>query len=445
MLRKIDKMELLKHVVFIVCVGIVSALTSIILCLCVNFAYHVNQTFAWTLFFLPLLGVLSLVLYKAFKLPYNYSTDTLVEQMRNDDVVSPMLAPGIIVGTCLTILGGGAVGKESSAFQAGASVSETLGRVFKLKNCFVDKQDRELYGYAALMGMSATFSALFFAPLGAVFMVLELTRFRKLSLPRFIAMIASAAIAASIAYPFGIGDIISRVTIPTITGELAFYTIIAGMVCGVFGGIFGRALRFTRKVLNTHVKKPYITVVISGLVIVCLVYFLDLRAFEGSGMNLLERALDGSIGTYDFAIKAGLVFLALAFGFKGGEIMPTLAIGGLLGCTLGQLMDIDPAFMSALGVIGFYVGMSRCPIAGFFLGCEVFGWAIAPFLAIIVICAVMGNWDYGYYGHGLIYEVRKELAQRHADAAAAKASSASAANMAASGQDEDIKQRSSEN
>ena len=108
-------------------------------------------------------------------------------------------------------------------------------------------------------------------------------------------------------------------------------------------------------------------------------------------------------------------------------------------------MGIDPAFMSALGVIGFYVGMSRCPIAGFFLGCEVFGWAIAPFLAIIVICAVMGNWDYGYYGHGLIYEVRKELAQRHADAAAAKAGSASATNMAAIGQDEDIKQRSSEN
>lgn len=116
MLRKIDKLELLKHIVFIVCVGIVSAFTSIVLCLCVNFAYHVNQTFAWTLFFLPLLGVLSLALYKAFKLPYDYSTDTLVEQMRNNDVVSPALAPGIIVGTCLTILGGGAVGKESSAF-----------------------------------------------------------------------------------------------------------------------------------------------------------------------------------------------------------------------------------------------------------------------------------------------------------------------------------------
>ena len=31
MLRKIDKLELLKHIVFIVCVGIVSAFTSIVL------------------------------------------------------------------------------------------------------------------------------------------------------------------------------------------------------------------------------------------------------------------------------------------------------------------------------------------------------------------------------------------------------------------------------
>lgn len=85
--HKIDKVELLKHLAFIVCVGIISACVSIILCLCVNFAYHINQTYAWTLFLLPLLGVLSLALYKALKLPYDYSTDTLVDQMRENDVV----------------------------------------------------------------------------------------------------------------------------------------------------------------------------------------------------------------------------------------------------------------------------------------------------------------------------------------------------------------------
>lgn len=77
-----------------------------------------------------------------------------------------------------------------------------------------------------------------------------------------------------------------------------------------------------------------------------------------------------------------------------------------------------PAFAGALGVITFYVGMSRCPIAGFFLGCEVFGWGIAPFLAIGVICALVGNRDYGYYGHGLLAEAHRQLAARHAAASA---------------------------
>lgn len=105
--------------------------------------------------------------------------------------------------------------------------------------------------------------------------------------------------------------------------------------------LFGRALRFTRKLLKAHFNKPYVTVIVSSLVIVCLVYAFGLYDFEGSGMNLLKHALAGSIGTYDFAIKAGLVFMALAFGLKGGEIMPTLAIGGLTGCSVGQLIGID--------------------------------------------------------------------------------------------------------
>lgn len=407
MLADIDKIELLKHIAFIVVVGVISAFASIVLCLCVQFAYHLNQTYAWTLFLLPLLGCAGLGLYKLFKLPYSYGTETLVDQMRENDIVSPTLAPGILLGTCLSILGGGAVGKESGAFQMGASLSETVGRLFKLKNILISKQDAPLYGYAAIMGMGACFSALFFAPLGATFMVLELSHYNNLSIPRFIAMLASAAIAAAIATFFGIGDIIPKVAIPEVTAKLALYCILAGIVCGVLGGIFGRALRLIRQFLNTRVKHPYIVVVLAGIVIVCLIYCCDLWRFEGSGMNLLRVALDGSIGLGDFAIKAGLVLLALGFGFKGGEIMPTLAIGGLLGCALGEVAAIDPAFSTALGVIAFYVGMSRCPLAGFFLGCEVFGWAMAPFLAVAVIFASSGNRDLGFYGDGVSTVARK--------------------------------------
>ena len=400
----IDKKQILPNLAFIIVVGIASAFTSIILCLCVNAAYHISQQAAWTVFFLPLLGIISLAFYKAMKLPYDYSTDDLVMAMRENKPVSPTLAPGILVGTCLTTLGGGAVGKESSAFQMGASIGEMLSRAFKLKNLFTNKTDRNVYGYAALMGMAATFSALFFAPLGAVFLVFELTRFKTFSPARFVALIAASFIAAAIAYPFGIGDIIPRVPIPSITPELMLQVVLIGTLGGVLGRFFGGGLRTARAWQREKIRHPYISVALVGIAIAIIVMVFSLQNFEGGGMNLLKQAAAGSIGTWDFAIKAALVFLALASGFKGGEIMPTLVIGGLLGCSLGQLVSIDPSFATAIGVMTFFAGMSRCPIAAFFLGFEVFGIEIIPYLLVGIAFAYFGSRDIGYYGKGVRLE-----------------------------------------
>lgn len=409
----IDKKQILLNLAFIVAVGIVSAFTSIVLCLCVNAAYHISQQAAWTVFFLPVLGIISLAFYKAMKLPYDYSTDDLVMQMRENKPVSPTLAPAILVGTCLTTLGGGAVGKESSAFQMGASIGEVLCRVFKLKNLFVNKTDRNVYGYAALMGMSATFSALFFAPLGAVFLVFELTRFKTFSPARFIALVASAFIAAAIAYPFGIGDIIPRVSIPSITPELMLQVVLIGTLGGILGRFFGGSLRAVRAWQRKKIRHPYISVALVGVAIAILVMVFSLQTFEGGGMNLLKQAAAGSIGTWDFAIKAALVFLALASGFKGGEIMPTLVIGGLLGCSLGQLVGIDASFATAIGVMTFFAGMSRCPIAAFFLGFEVFGIEIIPYLIVGIAFAYFGSHDIGYYGRGVRLEAHNTRARKN--------------------------------
>ncbi|MBS6247809.1 MAG: chloride channel protein [Eggerthella sp.] len=400
-LSNIDKKQLALHVFFICLVGVVSAFTSIVLCICVNTSYRLNQEYSWLVFLLPVLGIVTLAFYKAMKLSYFYSTDDMVMEMRENKPVSPTLAPAILVGTCLSTLGGGAVGKESSAFQMGASIGETLSRAFKLKNVFKNKQDRNVYGYAALMGMSATFSALFFAPLGAVFLVFELTHFKTFSPARFIALLVSAFIAASIAYPFGIGDIIPRVAIPGVTPDLMLQVVLIGTLGGILGRFFGASLAAVRAWERKRLNHPYLSVLVVGIGITILVVAFGLQSFEGGGMNLLKQAASGSIGTWDFAIKAGLVFLALGSGFKGGEIMPTLVIGGLLGCSLGQLINVDPAFATAIGVMTFFAGMTRCPIAAFFLGFEVFGVEIIPFLAVSLIFAYGASHDSGYYGKGI--------------------------------------------
>lgn len=324
-LSNIDKKQLALHVFFICLVGVVSAFTSIVLCICVNTSYRLNQEYSWLVFLLPVLGIVTLAFYKAMKLSYFYSTDDMVMEMRENKPVSPTLAPAILVGTCLSTLGGGAVGKESSAFQMGASI----------------------------------------------------------------------------AYPFGIGDIIPRVAVPGVTPDLMLQVVLIGTLGGILGRFFGASLAAVRAWERKRLNHPYLSVFVVGIGITILVVAFGLQSFEGGGMNLLKQAASGSIGTWDFAIKAGLVFLALGSGFKGGEIMPTLVIGGLLGCSLGQLINVDPAFATAIGVMTFFAGMTRCPIAAFFLGFEVFGVEIIPFLAVSLIFAYGASHDSGYYGKGI--------------------------------------------
>lgn len=228
-----------------------------------------------------MLGIVTLAFYKCEKLSYFYSTDDMVMEMRENKPVSPTLAPAILVGTCLSTLGGGAVGKESSAFQMGASIGETLSRAFKLKNVFKDKQDRNVYGYAALMGMSATFSALFFAPLGAVFLVFELTHFKTFSPARFIALLVSAFIAASIAYPFGIGDIIPRVAIPGVTLILCCRSCSSARSVASWGASSAQASPRCAHGERKRLNHPYLSVLVVGIGITILVVAFGLRLRGG--------------------------------------------------------------------------------------------------------------------------------------------------------------------
>ena len=48
-LSNIDKKQLALHVFFICLVGVVSAFTSIVLCICVNTSYRLNQEYSWLL------------------------------------------------------------------------------------------------------------------------------------------------------------------------------------------------------------------------------------------------------------------------------------------------------------------------------------------------------------------------------------------------------------
>lgn len=113
----LDFSQVARHLGFALAAGVVGAAASIVLSIAVDFAGRLSARFAWILLVLPVLGMLSVLLYRALRLPAHLATDTMVDRLRRNDLVPPSLAPGILAGTFLTVLGGGSVGKEAAALQ----------------------------------------------------------------------------------------------------------------------------------------------------------------------------------------------------------------------------------------------------------------------------------------------------------------------------------------
>ena len=396
---RVDFGQLVRHVAFALVVGAAGAAASIVLTLAVNFAGDVSGRYPWLLLALPLFGLASIGLYRLLRLPVNLATDDVIDEFRANERISGGVAPGILAGTCLTVLGGGSAGMESAALQMGASVGSVLGRPFKLapvwhRGRFIPN------GYPAALGMAAAFSALFFAPLGSTMFVLELARFDR-AVARHVPTLLVATFAAYlIASAVRIGDIIPTVELPEPSWAVAAQCLLVGLCCAVGGTAFAWALRALRRFVRNRAGGPMLAIVAGGFLFAGLVLAFGWQAFEGTGKSLLSGALAGNAAPFDFAIKALLTVLALGFGFKGGEIMPMFTIGALLGCALGHATGVPAGFSAALGMAAFFAAASRCPLAALLMGAEIFGWAALPFLLGSVGAAYAGSLDVGVFGRG---------------------------------------------
>lgn len=409
----IDVDQIVRHVGFALVVGVACGLASVALCICVGWAYDVFCSFPWLIWTLPIMGILQIIAYRFLKLAPNMTTHSVIDTMRSNQKVSYALAPGILLTTCMSIVSGGSVGKEAGALQIGASLGSLISRPFHIKHVFrkekMSKEDEPLNNYVAGCGMAACFAALFFAPLGSCMFVLELTRFKRDIVHHVPTILLACFVAYLVASFIGIGDIITKVALPEMDWHVVGQCIVIGVAAAFAGSLFGFFIKFTQNVTQAIKRNYFLWVIVGGIIFAILVTVLGWDRFTGTGGVNLNLALEGQFGAWDFLIKALLTFICLGFWFKGGEIMPSFCIGGLLGASCSYMTGGDAMFGAAIGVLTFFAAFSRCPLAAFLMGCEIFGWTAAPFLAIAIFVAFMFGYPVGMYGDGVDKIVTKHL------------------------------------
>ena len=120
---------------------------------------------SYIIYFLPIGGLVIVLLYRLFKEQNVDGTNYVIRSIRTDGKVPFGMAPAILSGTVITHLLGGSAGREGAALQLGGSLGSTLGKLFRL-------DDKDMH-VMVLCGMSAVFAALFGTPLTATIFALE--------------------------------------------------------------------------------------------------------------------------------------------------------------------------------------------------------------------------------------------------------------------------------
>lgn len=355
----------------------------------VIYAQRLFKTHSFLLYLMPVAGVLIVLLHQMFHELGNRGTNLILESISSDERIPMATLPCIFISTILSQAVGASAGKEGAALQIGGCIGNYFGDVFHM-----DERDKKVM---IMSGMSGCFGAIFGTPLAAAMFGIEVISIGVAYYAALVPCVFASFIGAQISGALGLhGESFLILHIPEFSLVPALYTVGLGLTCALLSVCFCILLHETQHLYKNKIGNVYVRILVAAGLSIALALIFG-RDYCGAGFNLVEKAVDGESAYLGFLLKMIFTAVALGGGFKGGEIVPTLAVGASFGCTFGLLTDFEPSLCAAAGMLATFVGVTNCPIATMFLGFELFGFEAMPYFAVAVAISFTLSGYYGLY------------------------------------------------
>ena len=355
----------------------------------VIYAQRLFKTHSFMLYLMPVAGVLIVLLHQMFHELGNRGTNLILESISSDERIPMATLPCIFVSTILSQAVGASAGKEGAALQIGGCIGNYFGDVFHM-----DERDKKVM---IMSGMSGCFGAIFGTPLAAAMFGIEVISIGVAYYAALVPCVFASFIGAQISGALGLhGESFLILHIPEFSLVPALYTVGLGLTCALLSVCFCILLHETQHLYKNKIGNVYVRILVAAGLSIALALIFG-RDYCGAGFNLVEKAVDGESAYLGFLLKMIFTAVALGGGFKGGEIVPTLAVGASFGCTFGLLTGFEPSLCAAAGMLATFVGVTNCPIATMFLGFELFGFEAMPYFAVAVAISFTLSGYYGLY------------------------------------------------
>ncbi len=389
-----------------VLIGILGGLVGACFAHVLSLVTKLRQAAPWLILLLPVGGIATILLYRAFGIQNFGGTDEIVVCLADKKPIKTIAAPLIFISTAITHLFGGSAGREGAALQLGGAGAAALCRVLRIK-----ENDQTI---AIMSGMSAVFAGLFGTPLTAAFFVLEFKVGFKAVGRAILPCIASSVVAAKISSALAVAaETVNLSAVDAFTFATIAKIMFLALGLGIIGRLLCVAFQKTGHWMTRLISNGFLRTVLAAAVIIVLTAIVGDMRYNGSGMSMALMAVEGKADWFDFILKIIFTAVTLAAGLKGGEIVPTFCVGATFGCVFGGILGLEPGFGAALGLVGLFCCATNSPISAVFLGVEMFGVKALPYF--IIICIVLwllsannGLFENRFFKSPILSKIRKQ-------------------------------------
>ena len=374
----------------------------------VNYATNVRMTHPWVLYLLPLGGVVIAALYRLCRLE-GAGTNAVIESVHFGKKVPTLLVPLIFVATVITHLCGGSAGREGAALQIGGGIGYRTGTLLHL-----GEKDLPL---ATLCGMSGVFAALFGTPLTATIFALEVISVGVLYYAGLLPCLTASLTGYYIALLMGVEPTRFTVAMPELHWPTLGLVAVLAIGCAMVSIVFCKGLHLVEHAAVRWLKDPFLRAAVGGGIIVAATLLLGTTDYNGAGMDVIQRALEGEAVAWAWLLKLAFTAVTIGCGFKGGEVVPSFFVGATFGCVAGQALGLPGGFGAAIGLVAVFCGAVNCPIASVLLSLELFGGTdgVLYFAFACAISYLLSGYCGLYSSQTILYsKLRAEFINVHA-------------------------------
>lgn len=357
---------------------------------CIAAATGLRTGHPWMAALLPLCGLVIVFLYRITGEEKNRGTNMVLSAISEKDDVTKPTGPLIFVSTVLSHLGGASVGREGAALQLGGWLGARLSGLVRL-----DEKDRRT---AIMCGMAAVFAALFGTPVAAAVFCIEVISVGTFYYAALVPCIFAAFTGSYVSHLLGAhAEAWTILSVPEVTPGTLGWSVLLGLCCAVLAILLVLTLHKGEHLAKRLLPNPFVRAAVCGALFAGLTFLPGMTSYTGSGTVLIDAAVAETVHWPAFLLKLGFTALAIAGGFRGGEIVPTLAIGASFGALFGQLTGFPVSMSAACGMIALFAGATNCPVASLLIAMEMFHGAGLPFFAVTVSLSFVLSGYYSLY------------------------------------------------